>query len=135
MDRNTRQREAVLTAIIESRQALTPPEICERAQAAVPRLNLSTVYRRLKDLIDEGEVARVELPGQASRFEAAEQPAARSAPRHHHHFHCTRCDGVYAIHACPGPMKNLAPRGFRVESHEITLHGRCPSCAGSGATR
>lgn len=134
MDRNTRQRQAVLSVIAHSGLALTPPEICERAQVDVPRLSLSTVYRRLKDLVDEGEVLRVELAGQPSRFEAGRPPASRSAPGHHHHFHCTGCDGVYPIHACPGPMTGLAPRGFKVESHEITLHGRCPGCARTGAS-
>ncbi len=130
MERNTRQRDAVLAALVASRRALTPPEICHLAQQDVPRLNLSTVYRRLKDLQESGAVARVELPGQPSRYEAAgeAQRAHRHAVDHHHHFHCNRCDRVFPIHACPGPMKQLAPRGFRVEGHEITLHGRCPQC-------
>ncbi|MDQ6685334.1 MAG: transcriptional repressor [Pseudomonadota bacterium] len=126
MERNSRQRSAMLEALAASKRALTPPELCEMAQVEVPSLNLSTVYRRLKDLVDDGEVLRVELPGQPTRFERAFDDAVRDV--HHHHFHCNACDRVYPIHACPGPMKNLAPRGFRVEGHEIMLHGRCASC-------
>jgi Fe2+ or Zn2+ uptake regulation protein len=25
-------------------------------------------------------------------------------------------------------MQDLVPRGFKVESHELTLHGRCADC-------
>lgn len=132
MERNTKQRDAVLRALVASRRALTPPEICASAQQDVPRLNLSTVYRRLKDLQEEGVVQRVALPGQVARYEAVDEPHATrgqaAGSDHHHHFHCNSCDRVYPIHACPGPMKQLAPKGFRVEGHEITLHGRCPQC-------
>ena len=111
-----------------SRRALTPEEIRDLAKAAVPSLNLSTVYRQLKRLLDDGSIVRVDLPGQAPRYEATTQPY-RPGADHRHHFHCDSCDSVYPISGCPGPMKNLAPRGFRVERHEITLHGRCARCA------
>jgi Fur family transcriptional regulator, ferric uptake regulator len=29
---------------------------------------------------------------------------------------------------CPGDLRRLAPRGFRVEGHEVTLYGRCSDC-------
>ena len=134
MERSTRQRHALLSVLAVSRRSLAPAEICSLARQQVPRLNLSTVYRQLKRLLEEGSVARVEVPGQAPRYEAAlsrRGPAAehRHPVEHRHHFHCDNCDAVYPIRGCPGPMKNLAPRGFRVERHEVTLHGRCASCA------
>ena len=134
MKRNTRQREAMSKALADGGRALTPPELCAMAQATVPSVNLSTVYRRLKEMIEDGEVQRVALPGQAARFEAV-KTGADAHPAHHHHFHCNTCDRVYPIDGCPGPMKNLAPRGFRVEGHEITLHGRCRSCGPASAAR
>ncbi|MFN5808672.1 MAG: transcriptional repressor, partial [Burkholderiales bacterium] len=35
---------------------------------------------------------------------------------------------VFDIHACPGELSDLAPRGFVVEDHELTLYGRCLDC-------
>ena len=134
MERKTRQRDAVLTALVMGRCALTPPEICELAQQTVPHLSLSTVYRLLKGLQDEHKVSRVDLPGQPARYEAEVKPRHKGCDDHHHHFHCNRCDRVYPIHACPGSMKQLVPRGFRVEAHEITLHGRCPQCVAPAAS-
>jgi Fur family ferric uptake transcriptional regulator len=126
MERNTRQREAVLDAIDGAGRALTPSEILELAQASVATLNLSTIYRHLNALQEDARIVKVMLPGQAARFEAA---CAVEHAHHHHHFHCSACDRVYALHACPGPMQELAPKGFVVQAHEITLRGLCESCA------
>ncbi len=150
MERHTRQRQAVVDALARSGQALSPQDLLEQAKADVPSLNLSTVYRQIKGLQDAGQIVRVELPGQPPRFESAASekalaaaghkhrahetlrlahaPHADAAPQHHHHFHCTACDRVYPIHACPGPMNNLAPAGFEVQHHDLTLRGRCASC-------
>ena len=142
MERNTRQRQAVLEAIDHAGRALTPNEILGLAQASVASLNLSTIYRHLNALQDEQRIVKVLLPGQAARFEAAcsgehVEHGARSTARHghqhglahhHHYFHCNRCDRVYPLHACPGSMQELAPKGFLVEAHEITLSGVCADC-------
>jgi Fur family transcriptional regulator, ferric uptake regulator len=127
MERQTRQRDAVLTAIEAAGRALTPGEILALAQGTVASLNLSTIYRQLGALQREARIVKVLLPGQAPRFEAACEHG-RDAAHHHHHFHCNACDRVFALHACPGPMQELAPAGFVVEAHEITLRGRCAAC-------
>lgn len=132
MQRNTRQREAVLAAIERAGRALTPGEILALAQGTVASLNLSTIYRHLNALQDEARIVKVLLPGQATRFEAACGDGQRDAAHHHHHFHCERCDRVYALHACPGPMQDLAPAGFVVSAHEITLRGLCAECGREG---
>lgn len=133
MQRNTRQREAVLAAIERAGRALTPGELLALAQGTVASLNLSTIYRHLHALQDEARIVKVLLPGQATRFEAACGDGQRDAAHHHHHhFHCERCDRVYALHACPGPMQELAPAGFVVSAHEITLRGLCAECCREG---
>ncbi len=145
MERQTRQRQAVLDAIDRAGRALAPAEILELAQQSVASLNLSTIYRHLNALQDEERVVKVLLPGQAAaRFEAAchEEHGAhgghghRDVAHHHHHFHCSRCDRVYPLHACPGSMQDLVPKGFLVEAHEITLSGLCAECrrAGGGSS-
>ncbi len=146
MERHTRQRQAVLDSLASSGRTLSPPEILELARQQAPGLNLSTVYRQVKALESEGQLVKVELPGQPARFEArcrhgagprlrsGSRPAAEAElPHHHHHFHCLICNAVVPIHGCPGTMQELAPRGYRVESHDLVLHGRCAQCAGEAA--
>lgn len=121
MERNTRQRTAILEALASLNRPLLPQEILAEAQLAVPSLSLATVYRALKAMSDEGELQVVNLPGQATRYELQRH--------HHHHFHCNACQRVFDIDACPGDLSKLLPRGFRLEQHELTLYGRCPDCA------
>jgi len=136
MERNTRQREAVLAAIEHAGRALTPGEILALAQGRVASLNLSTIYRHINALQHEARIVKVMLPGQTARFEAAcggDDRGHAMPQHHHHHFHCSGCDHVYALHACPGPMQELAPAGFVVTAHEITLRGLCRDCSGGTA--
>lgn len=139
MERNTRQRDAVRRAIEHAGRALTPAEILALAQVDVTTLNLSTIYRQLTALQAEARIVKVVLPGQPPRFEAAcagpHTDAGVNAQRqhHHHHFHCRACDHVYALHACPGSLQELAPTGFAVEGHAITLRGMCAACAPRGS--
>ena len=157
MERQTRQRQAVLDALAGTGRTLSPPEILALAQHQSPRLNLSTVYRQIKALEEAGQIVKVQLPGLPPRFEARcahageaaaaspaaplpQRPARRSEPvleasqgHHHHHFHCLLCDQVVPIHGCPGPMHELAPQGCQVERHDLVLHGRCAACAGQAS--
>lgn len=63
----------------------------------------------------------VPLPGDSPRYEPARHA-------HHHHFQCTECKRVFDVHQCPGDLAKLAPQGFTVERHEITLYGHCEQC-------
>ncbi len=133
----TRQKQAVLHAIEHSGRSLHPGEIQALARRDVPRLNLSTVYRQLKALVDEQRVNKVAIPGQPARFEAMPPSAAQQAQgeghshSHHHHFHCLNCEQVFPIQGCPGHIESLAPDGFHVASHDLTLHGHCADCSQS----
>ena len=121
VERNTRQREAIKSAIEQSKRPLSPQEILDEAQTVVRGLGLATVYRNLKLLVSEGAVRSITLPGDSPRYETAEMD-------HHHHFQCTRCQRVFDMPGCPGEWRRLAPRGFTVEDHEVTLYGRCSDC-------
>lgn len=121
MERNTRQRSALRDAISQAGRPLLPQEVLAAAQTEVPAMSLGTVYRNLKVMVEEGELQAVNLPGENPRFEIALQ-------QHHHHFQCNQCQRVFDVHACPGDLSRMAPPGFTVEDHDLTLYGRCKDC-------
>lgn len=121
IERATRQRAAIAAAIRSAKRPLSPAEVLEQARASVNGLGLATVYRTLKLMVEDGSIQVINLPGESPRFELAKSP-------HHHHFQCKRCRRVYDIAGCPGSLRGLAPRGFRVEGHDVTLYGRCSDC-------
>lgn len=121
MERSTRQRAAIRAVIDHAHRPLSPQEVREAAQLDVAALGQATVYRNLKLLLEAGEIQAVNLPGDSPRYESAHHD-------HHHHFQCNACQRVFDVHECPGDLALLAPAGFTVERHEITLYGRCKDC-------
>lgn len=125
MDRSTRQRDAIRSLFTPDGRPLTPKEILERADKDAPGISLATVYRTIKALDDLGEIVKVELPGEPTRYELAGKD-------HHHHFQCEACGRAFDLHGCPGGLSELAPAGFEVTRHEITLFGTCDRCSKAG---
>jgi Fur family transcriptional regulator, ferric uptake regulator len=122
MQRDTRQRRAIRKAFREAGHPLSPQELLELAQEHVESLGIATVYRNLRSLQEEGWLEAVELPGEPARYEVA-------GKGHHHHFHCRDCDRVYEVEGCPGNLKDVTPKGFKLERHEFVLYGLCDACA------
>jgi len=124
MQRRTAQRDQIKQAFTQAGRPLGVDEVHAVASRSLPRLGVATVYRAVNDLVEAGWLKPVELPGEPTRYELA-------GLDHHHHFRCTACDRVFDIEGCAMAAKPHVPRGFRVESHEVILYGRCADCAGS----
>lgn len=122
MERATPQREAIRSLFTEDGRPLTPAEILELASETIPSLSQATVYRTLRALEESGIIVAVEFPGEPARYELAGKD-------HHHHFRCESCGRAFEAHGCAGNLSAMAPEGFVVKRHEITLYGLCASCA------
>jgi Fur family ferric uptake transcriptional regulator len=122
VERDTNQRRAIRHALINGERPMSPQEVWDAARVQEPRLGIATVYRTLKSLVEDGWVVTVNLLREAPRYEVA-------GKAHHHHFMCRACGRVYELHGCPGNLKQLVPRGFRMEEHEVVLYGVCKHCS------
>jgi len=121
MKRQTRQRQAIRDVIRAVDRPLAPQEVLAEAGRHVRGLGIATVYRTINALVEEGEVTRVEIPGQPTRYEKA-------GLDHHHHFCCDGCGKVYELDGCALRSTVPTPEGFTVARHEITLYGQCLQC-------
>jgi Fur family transcriptional regulator, ferric uptake regulator len=119
--RNTQQRHAILNVFNVNKRPLSSSEVLEMSQQTVAQLGIATVYRNLKSMVQEGVLQTVTLPNEAPRYELAHL-------HHHHHFQCKKCDKVFDVHGCLKGIDALAPAGFKVDSHDITLYGTCSEC-------
>ena len=122
MQRKTSQRSAIEQVFLEEDRPLGIDEILQQARARVASLNLATVYRNLKLLIDKGWLSQISHPTMGTLYE-------RSGKGHHHHFYCRGCNRVYELPGCSFNHNEAAPEGFVVEDHSIFISGMCPSCA------
>lgn len=121
MKRNTRQKQAILECFKQSKRPLSAPEIVKLAEKIVPNINLATVYRNLKSLVEEDVLVSVEVPGQPPRYEY-------EGLEHHHHFLCQTCNRLFDVKGCIPGLPSLVPSGFQLIKHGITLYGLCDQC-------
>jgi Fur family transcriptional regulator, ferric uptake regulator len=119
--RNTKQKNAIRTAFVETGRPLSPEEVLSYAQRSVRDLSIATVYRNLKAMVEEGWLIAVQFPGESPRYEI-------SGKAHHHHFRCDDCGKVYELEGCSPQLKTKLPRGFRAIHHNILLYGICAAC-------
>ena len=124
--RLTNQRRVIVREL-EGERHLSAEEIYDRVKGEHPEVGLSTVYRTLDLLHDLGIVRKDDFGEGYSRYELATE-------RVHHHARCRECGTLIEFNE--ELMEYLALQieretGFVSDWYEITLHGRCASCASS----
>jgi len=122
MQRKTTQRTAIEQVFLNEERPLGIDEILRLGRTQVESLNQATVYRNLKLLVGKGWLYQINHPAIGTLYE-------RTGKGHHHHFHCRDCNRVFELPGCSLNQEASAPKGFKVEDHEIFLFGLCPSCA------
>jgi Fur family ferric uptake transcriptional regulator len=120
--RNTRQKQAIREAFTEAGRPLSPEEALHTAKRHHQGLGIATVYRNIRALVEDGWLIPVDMPGKSTRYEL-------SGKKHHHHFHCSRCDKVYELDGCIAAAIPRLPKGFTSVGHELYLFGLCSGCS------
>lgn len=124
--RLTPQRMMVLEVIEASDDHVSAEEIHGQARARYPYINISTVYRTLELLKEQGLVTETDLGGGRLVY----HPAGKA---HHHHLVCRNCGRVRDIDA--SAFRQLrdelrARYGFDAELEHVAIFGTCEACKG-----
>jgi Fur family ferric uptake transcriptional regulator len=119
--RKTKQREVIAACFDTANGPLAPNEAHELAMAELPTLGIATVYRFINTFVEKGILVPIVIGG-TTRYESA-------GKNHHHHFYCRQCNRVFCLDDCPLSDRRLAPRGFKVEDHELVVNGYCKACS------
>jgi Fur family transcriptional regulator, ferric uptake regulator len=124
MQRDTAQRRAICRVFEAAKRPLTVSEARASARRHARTLGIATAYRHINELVKDGWLTMVQIPGEPPHYERANLP-------HHHHFHCQKCQHVFDLAACSGArwLHQMLPPGFTMQSHEIILSGRCSTCS------
>ena len=120
----TPQRRAVIHAIANSNDHLTPAEIHDRIHQDHLGIGLVTVYRTLDVLITLNLVCELHTGTNCPSY-------TLSVPQHHHHLICSDCGKVvdFTGHNLAELEERLAREsGFRIDDHVLEFTGRCRTC-------
>ncbi|MCZ2820586.1 transcriptional repressor [Modestobacter sp. VKM Ac-2977] len=129
MIRNTRQRTAVNAVFDELEGFHSAQEVHARMRAAGDSIGLSTVYRAVQALVEDGELDSI-------RTDAGEAIYRRCSARHHHHLVCRACGRTEEVE---GPTverwadRVAAEHGFVDVTHSLEIFGTCAACHRAGA--
>ena len=121
--RNTVQKNLVLHAVSELGNHATADEVYQFVKAEAPSVSRGTVYRNLNILAGDHEIQKIEVPGEADRFD--------HQTFDHYHVRCIQCGRVSdvdmdVIPDMIGHIRN--PHGFVFLECEVTFKGICPNC-------
>jgi Fe2+ or Zn2+ uptake regulation protein len=123
-ERNTKQKNLVLQAVRNHKSHPTAEEIYHEVVKELPNISLTTVYRNLNKLAEQGVIKRLLIPDQPDRFE--------KNPMKHYHISCKVCglfedlDEVTYDYSMDG--FKCKKNGFHIESHDIIYKGLCLNC-------
>jgi Fur family ferric uptake transcriptional regulator len=127
MARTTRQRAAVRDVFRDLEGFHSAQEVHARLREAGDPVGLSTVYRAVQSLADDGELDSI-------RTDTGEALYRRCSPRHHHHLVCRMCGLTVEV---AGPtVERWADRvadehHFADVSHTLEIVGTCSACRGT----
>jgi Fur family ferric uptake transcriptional regulator len=122
--RKTHQRNAVLDVLSGSSRFRTAQEIYADLRAVGERVGLTTVYRHLQRLADDGGVHAVQT---ADRQTAYRQCSAQP----HHHLICTECGECVEISDSELDQRvesEAEALGYAEVTHNVEIFGVCPDC-------
>lgn len=123
--RNTRQRADLVEALRSAAGFRTAQELHDELKAGGARIGLTTIYRNLQALSDQGAVDVLRNGEGESIYRLCATDA------HHHHLVCRNCGTSVEISS--DEVERWADRtardhGFTSVTHTAELYGVCASC-------
>ncbi len=128
--RNTRQAEALESIMREAEGFRTAQDLFAELRRRGDRIGLTTVYRHLSTLAEQGSADVVHTADGESQYRLCGVPSAgESSQDHHHHLVCRECGRSVEV---SGPeVEAWAERvalaaGYTEVSHTLEVFGLCP---------
>jgi Fur family ferric uptake transcriptional regulator len=124
----TRAQRAVLTALAGRQGFASAQEIHASLRDSGQGVGLTSVYRALQSLTEQGVVDGVRDSSGETVYRQCESGG------HHHHLRCVACGSTVELEA-PTLERWLADvartHGYDVTGHTIDVTGTCPRCTAS----
>ena len=116
----SRQREAILNVLRETKTHPTAGWIYNKVREEIPNISLGTVYRNLKELSRTGEILSISVGDGFEHFDGDYSP--------HLHLQCKHCKSLVDAPFSADIKSAVESEGFTPENTVFVIHGTCKSC-------
>lgn len=121
--RMSRQRKAILKALMGVTSHPTADEVYEMVRRKLPHISLGTVYRNLEILSAGGMIQKLQLGSTQMRFDGN--------TTNHYHVRCVGCGRVddvpmNTLDSCEDVLRDKC--GYQITGHRLEFIGICPRC-------
>ncbi len=131
--RSTSQGAAIREVLVQQDGFRSAQDVYAALRIAGHKIGLSTVYRHLQTLSDQGVVDLIHGPDGETTYRFCGDPVTRG---HHHHLVCRRCGRAEEVegHSVERWADATARRfGYVDIDHTVEIFGLCGDCAAAGA--
>ncbi len=118
--RNTKQKEIILQAVRSSCIHPTAEEVYLEVNKIDPKISVSTVYRNLQEMAEDGLIEKLIDKFGINRFDGMNCK--------HYHFVCTNCDKIFDLGIPYNEDINSLVKKHHVDCHSIVFRGICNDC-------
>ena len=124
--RNTRQKQLILTILRESDRPMSINEIYSQIVLTLPRIAKSTIYRNIDSLLNQNLIDKYHLNDNEIFYRIKSDSS-----EHKHFVICDGCKKVFDLPICPihALEDAMEEEGFIIKDHQIQITGICKACS------
>jgi len=120
--RNTVQKIKIMEYLKSTKSHPTAEEVYVEVSKEIPTISLSTVYRNLNSMAEDGDILKFEV-GNEAHFDAD--------IGFHHHIYCKVCKRVFDLYdkeIANYIKENASIPNFKIETTNLIFIGKCITC-------
>ena len=118
--RLTKQKTAILNYLRSTKTHPDAEAVYEALKSEMPNMSLSTVYRNLAQMSDDGIILKLVTGGKSDHFDGDLSP--------HQHFICNCCNKITDVEC---DIKLREKDIGDISSYCVYFYGLCKECKGS----
>lgn len=124
--RNTRQKQLILTILREADRPLSINEIYSQVVLSLPTIAKSTIYRNIDSLLNQNLIDKYHFNDNEVFYRIKSD-----TNEHKHVVICDDCKKVFDLPTCPihALEDAMEEEGFIIKEHQIQISGICKACA------
>jgi Fe2+ or Zn2+ uptake regulation protein len=124
--RNTRQKQLILTILREADRPMSINEVYSQVVLSLPTIAKSTIYRNIDSLLNQNLIDKYHFNDNEVFYRIK-----TDTNEHKHVVICDDCKKVFNLPSCPihALEDAMEEEGFIIKEHQIQINGICKTCA------